>query len=157
MVTRQFVTTPADGGGGRVIIAVPFDPNTAWGHKTRHHVAGVVGGRRVRGVIEPLEGIGFGFVLGPAWSRDCGIALGEEVTVEIAPEGPQRSDLDDDIAAALDADPGAGEFFDSLAQFYRRAYLRWIDGTKRRPAERARRIAELVELLRAGQKQRPTA
>src|SRR3712207_7886764 len=29
--------------------------------------------------------------------------------------------------------PNAAAFFDSLAQFYRKAYLRWIDATKRRP------------------------
>jgi hypothetical protein len=31
-----------------------------------------------------------------------------------------------------------------LAQFYRRAYLRWIDATKRSPDKRAARIAEMV-------------
>jgi uncharacterized protein YdeI (YjbR/CyaY-like superfamily) len=72
------------------------------------------------------------------------------------PEGPQRDDLADDIAAALDANPGAGEFFDSLAQFYRKAYLRWIDATKRRPEQRAQRIAEVIGLLNAGVKERPT-
>ena len=76
------------------------------------------------------------------------------MTVVIEPEGPQRDDLADDVNAALSADPQAGEFFDSLAQFYRRGYLRWIDATKRRPDERARPIAEIVELLKAGHKQR---
>lgn len=51
--------------------------------------------------------------------------------------------------------PPAGEFWDSIAQFYRRAYLRWIDGTKRRPEIRAERITEVVDLLKAGIKQRP--
>jgi uncharacterized protein YdeI (YjbR/CyaY-like superfamily) len=81
--------------------------------------------------------------------------VGDEVTVEIVAEGPQRADLAADVAAALDADPQAGEFFDSLAQFYRRAFLRWIEATKRRPDQRAGRIAEMVVLLRAGEKQRP--
>jgi hypothetical protein len=42
-----------------------------------------------------------------------------------------------------------------LAQFYRRGYLRWIEATKRRPDERARRIAEMVALLDKGVKERP--
>ena len=58
-------------------------------------------------------------------------------------------------AAALEADPAAAAFFDTLAQFYRKAYLRWIDGTTRRPDLRAARIAEVVDLLAAGIKQRP--
>jgi Bacteriocin-protection, YdeI or OmpD-Associated len=77
-----------------------------------------------------------------------GIAIGDEVSVELAPEGPQRGDLADDIAAA----PAAGAFFDTLAQFYRKAYLRWIDSTTRRPDLRAARIAEVVGLLAAGSK-----
>jgi uncharacterized protein YdeI (YjbR/CyaY-like superfamily) len=77
--------------------------------------------------------------------------------VVLEPEGPQRDDLEPDIVAALDAEPDAGVFFDSLAQFYRRAYLRWIDGTRRRPDVRAERIAEMVELLKAGHKERPPA
>jgi hypothetical protein len=42
-----------------------------------------------------------------------------------------------------------------LAQFYRRAYLRDINATKRRPDVRAQRIAEVVGLLRKGAKERP--
>ena len=74
------------------------------------------------------------------------------MSVELAPEGPQRADLADDVAAALEANPKAGEFFDGLAQFYRKAYLRWIESTKRDPDERVRRIARTVELLAAGVK-----
>lgn len=57
--------------------------------------------------------------------------------------------------AALEAEPAAGAFFDGLAQFYRRAFVRWIDATKRRPEERDRRIAEMIDLLRRGEKERP--
>lgn len=38
------------------------------------------------------------------------------MTVTIQPEGPQRDDLPADVAAALQAHPQAGAFFDSLAQ-----------------------------------------
>jgi uncharacterized protein YdeI (YjbR/CyaY-like superfamily) len=84
-----------------------------------------------------------------------GYSIGDDVAVELAPEGPQRADLADDIATALAASPAAGAFFDTLAQFYRKAYLRWIDGTARRPDVRAARIAEVVGLLAAGVKERP--
>ena len=92
--------------------------------------------------------------LGPAW---CRVALpdGAEVEVVLEPEGPQRADLAPDIAAALDAAPEAAAFFDSLAQFYRTAWLRWIDSTKRRPDQRPIRIAEMVSMLRQGHKERP--
>ncbi len=137
----------------RVMVPVPFDPDQEWGAKREHHVAGTVSGMGVRAVIEPL-GDGRGIFLGPAWRRDCGVAPGDEVAVVLHPEGPQRGDLAPDIAAALEAEPEAGAFFDSIAQFYRNAYLRWIDATKRRPDVRAARIAEMVELLKAGRKER---
>jgi len=38
-------------------------------------------------------------------------------------------DLAEDIARALAASPAAAAFFDTLAQFYRKAYLRYIDAT----------------------------
>ena len=94
-------------------------------------------------------------MLGAAWRRDCGVEPGDRVSVVLGPEGPQREDLAPDLQAALEGEPAAGAFFDSLAQFYRRAYLRWIDGTKRRPEVRAQRIAKMVELLKQGIKERP--
>jgi hypothetical protein len=136
------------------MVPVPFDPDSVWGTKSDHRVSGTVNGMGVRASIERLSD-GFGFVLGPAWRRDCGIAPGDAVSVMLTPEGPQRDDLAEDVRAALEAEPAAGAFFDGLAQFYRVAFLRWIDGTKRRPEERARRIAEMVDLLQQGQKERP--
>lgn len=151
---RRFTATAAAASRGSVLIPVPFNPDTVWGTKPRHHIHGTVNGMGVRGVVEPT-GEGYGFTLGPAWLRGCGLAAGDRVTVHIGPEGPQRDDLADDLAAALRAHPQAAAFFDSLAQFYRRAYLRWIDATKRRPEQRAQRIAEMIQLLEAGHKQRP--
>ena len=154
MTVRRFTATLGVAARGRVFVPVPFDPNEVWGIKPRHHLTGTVNGMPVRGVVE-LLGEQSGVVLGAAWRRDCGLAAGDSVEVALLPEGPQRGDLAEDLAAALEANPAAGEFFDSLAQFYRRAYLRWVDGASRRPEVRAARIAELVDLLAAGIKQRP--
>ena len=136
------------------MIAVPFDPDEAWGAKAEHLVIGTINGRRVRGTVAPGGG-GWAFTVTPMWMRDADVTVGEDVIVELAPEGPQRGDLADDVCAALEANPAAAAFFDTLAQFYRKAYLRWIDATTRRPDLRAARIAEVVDLLAAGIKQRP--
>ena len=152
--STRYTTTLVDAGRGRVFVPVPFDVDAAWGAKSRHHVAGTIAGRDFRGVVE-VHPLGRGVVLGPTWCRDRAVGAGQEVEVVVHPEGIQRSDLAPDVAAALEAAPGAGAFFDSLAQFYRNAYLRWIDATKRRPDVRAARIAEVVDLLKAGHKQRP--
>lgn len=147
----QFRATVADDGRGKAVVTLPFDPDDVWTPKPRHHVGGEINGRRVRGVVERRDD-GWGLPLGPAWLRDNNVTVGDDVDVAIEPEGPQRGDLADDVAAALAANPLAGAFFDGLAQFYRRGYLRWIEATKRDPAERVRRIAQTVELLAAGVK-----
>lgn len=154
MEPQHFTATVATAARGKLSIAVPFDPDAVWAVKPQHHVTGTVGGCDVRAVIE-TDGDDRVIRLGPAWWRDRPVGPGDVVEVVLVPEGPQRDDLAPDLAAALDASPTAGAFFDSLAQFYRRAYLRWIDGTKRKPEERVRRIAVVVDLLEQGVKQRP--
>jgi len=151
---EQFVSTVVTASRGRVVVPLTFDPDAVWGPKQVHRVGGTVGGHRVRAAVEPFDG-GHAIALGPAWLRDRAVVVGQTVEVTLEPEGPQRADLADDLAAALAAEPAAGAFFDSLAQFYQRAYLRWIDGTTRRPELRAQRIAQVVEWLAAGRKQRP--
>jgi hypothetical protein len=117
-------------------------------------VNGTVNGCRVRVTITPGDD-GWAFPLSPSRMRDTGFEVASDVMCELAPEGPQRGDLADDIAAALEANPAAGAFFDTLAQFYRKAYLRYIDATTRRPDVRAARIAEVTDLLASGVKERP--
>jgi hypothetical protein len=154
MGSQQFRAVITAGLRGSAVIAVPFDPDRTWGAKADHPVGGTIEGRRVRGRLSPSGG-GWVLTVTPLWLRDTGVMIGDDVTVELAPEGPQRGDLADDIASALAANPAASAFFDTLAQFYRKAYLRWIDATTRKPDLRAARITEVVSLLAAGIKQRP--
>ena len=154
MSSQRFRAVITADPAGRALITVPFDPDATWGAKASHPVGGTIDGRRIRARLLPA-GSGWVFTLAQKRLLGMGIAIGDDVTVELVPEGPQRGDLADDIAAALAASPAAGAFFDTLAQFYRKAYLRWIDATSRRPDVRAARIAEVVDLLAAGIKERP--
>jgi Bacteriocin-protection, YdeI or OmpD-Associated/Domain of unknown function (DUF1905) len=154
MRTQRFDAVVAAGPGGRAVIVVPFDPDEAWGTKTVHHVNGTVNGWWVRVTLTLGDG-GWAFSYGQPRAWELGIAAGDAVVVELTPEGPQRADLAEDIADALAANPAASAFFDTLAQFYRKAYLRYIDATTRRPEVRAARISEVVGLLAAGVKVRP--
>jgi Bacteriocin-protection, YdeI or OmpD-Associated len=105
----------------RVYLPLPGEPEA-------RHLAGTVNGMHYRGAVESIDGSP-ALVLGPAWRRGCGLEAGDRVRVELEPEGPQRRDLASDLAAALEASPAAAACWDELAQFYRRAYLRWIDST----------------------------
>jgi hypothetical protein len=138
--------------GGKITVALPFDPNGVWGEKPRHYVTGAISGHPFRGAIV-ADGDAFVLSLGAAWRRDVGVEVGQEVAVSLAPEGPQLGALPPELVAALEAEPAAKTFFLSLATFYRKAYLGWINGA-RQPEARHARIAELIDLLKAGKKER---
>jgi len=139
---------------GRAYVVLPFDPEQHWGARPRYHIRGTINGARVRGALEHFSK-GYFLPLGPAYRRDAGLNLDDLVTVKLELEGPQSAALAPDIAAALEAEPAAAAFFDGLATFYRKNFLRWIDATKRSPETRAQRIAELVRLMKAGKRERP--
>ncbi len=100
MGPQRFRAVIAAVSGNRAVIVVPFDPDEMWGAKADHPVGGTIDGRRVRGRLAP-GGSGWVLTVTPMWLRDTGAAIGDDVTVELALEGPQRGDLADDIAAAL--------------------------------------------------------
>jgi bacteriocin resistance YdeI/OmpD-like protein/uncharacterized protein DUF1905 len=129
-------------------VPVPFDPNEAWPGADRHYVRGTVGGRSIRGLLR-IEGEAYVLPLGPAWLRDNSISASATVAVVLEPDGPQSEALAADIVRAFTASPEAETFFQSVAPFYRKNFLRWIDQAKR-PETRAARIAEMVTMLEAG-------
>jgi hypothetical protein len=136
----------------RTFIAIPFNPNEVWGVKQRHHITGTVNGYGVRGSLGS-DGKQYFLPLGAAWRRGCGLDAGDAVAVVLSPEGPQSESLSTDVAEALNAEPEAKAFFESLATFYRNTYIKWIESAKR-PETRTARIQEMIGLLKAGKKQK---
>jgi hypothetical protein len=148
-VARRFTATITR-SRTKAYVVLPFDPNEAWGAKSRHYVKGSIGGCVIRGVLL-FDGNDFVLSLGPAWLRDNPVQQGAARPVEVmlTPDGPQPEALAPDIAAALEAEPQARAFFNSIAPFYRKNYIRWIE-TAKRAETRAARIRETVIALRAG-------
>lgn len=151
-LTTQRFKTVISKSGTRTFIAIPFNPNDVWGVKQRHHIRGSVNGHGVRGSLGS-DGTIYFLPLGAAWRRGCGLEAGAEVEVVLSPEGPQSENLSSDVVSALDAEPQAKSFFESLATFYRNAYIKWIESAKR-PETRTARINEMIELLKAEKKQK---
>jgi hypothetical protein len=151
-LTSQHFKTTINKSGTRTFIALPFNPNDVWGVKGRHYITGTVNGHAVRGSLGS-DGTQYFLPLGAAWRRGCGLDAGAKVDVVLSPEGPQSESLSSDVASALDATPQAKAFFESLATFYRNTYIKWIESAKR-PETRTARINEMVNLLKAGKKQK---
>lgn len=64
---------------------------------------------------------------------------------------PKQFEAPAEFKAALGRNKKAGEFFAALAPSYQRQYVAWI-ATAKRPETRAKRVAEAVKLLAAGEK-----
>ena len=151
MTTQRFKTVVRK-SGSRVFIPIPFNPNDVWGVKQRHHITGTVNGYGVRGSLGS-DRTQYFLPLGAAWRSGYGIDVGTKVAVVLSPEGPQSDSLSSDIASALESEPQAKAFFESLATFYRNTYIKWIESAKK-PETRAARIDEMIHLLKAGKKQK---
>lgn len=161
MTTQQFtgtisnttITTDTNANSRTVVsIRLPFDPNAVWGNKARHHIRGTISGQMIRGELESADE-GYFIVLGASWLRDTRIKVGVTVEVTLSPEEPHSGSVAADIINAFDAAPQATAFFDALPTFYRKNYIRWIESAKR-DETRAKRIAEMIELLNAEKRER---
>ncbi len=73
---------------------------------------------------------------------------------ERAYDSPTTAFVPDDLRAALDAAPGAAEFFEGLDSNNRYAILHRIQGAKK-PETRANRIAKFVEMCASGETVHP--
>jgi Bacteriocin-protection, YdeI or OmpD-Associated/Domain of unknown function (DUF1905) len=153
-MVQRFSARVEAGPTSGFVLTLDFDPVAAWGRRDVYRVNGTIAGAPFRGVIT-REGAAWVTTLGPKSQASSRASAGAIVEVAVDLEGPQAEALAPDIAAALANRPRARLAFDELATFYRKGWLRWIDATKRRPDERARRIDEMVRLVEAGHKELP--
>jgi hypothetical protein len=145
MVQERTFRATVTGAGGKAQVALPFDPDEVWGRRARHDLTGDIGGHAFRGKVQ-ITGSGPILSLGPAWRRDAGVGIGDEVLVALRPEGPQVGAMEPDLVAAFAADPEARAIFERMSTSCRKSYMRWVDEAKR-PETRARRIGELMQFL----------
>ena len=150
--TATFTATAEARARGAIAIRIPLDPASLWGERDRYYVTGTIERYPMRGVVAYRDGEPY-LKLGPAWCRDPRVGPGASLRVNLSPEGPQIWNVASDFAAALTAEPKARRFFESLATFYRNAWVKWVEGAKR-PEPRAARITKVVESLAAGRRDR---
>lgn len=137
---------------------VPFGPAAALeltdaevdalGGGKRAAVLVTIGGRSARlrlGVMDGRNVIG----LSKAARAQLGVEMDSEVEADVALDVAERVvEVPDDLAAALAAEPGLREAFDALAYSHRKEHARSVTEAKR-PETRERRVAAVVEAVRA--------
>lgn len=149
--TLRFTTSVVK-QGSRCWVVMPDDLPQRWGEKPHYYLTGEIAGRPFRGRTEQQKGAVV-LPLGATWLKDNGVEPNQRVECHLRLESPLLDELAADIREAIQADPDAQAFFESIAPFYRKGYLRWIESA-RTPATRSKRIAETVQCLRKGQLQR---
>ena len=149
---QEFTTTVEAGERGRVFITLPFNPVDAWGKRPRHYVTGTLNGQPYQGALGVRAGVHF-MPLNKELQGRLGLRVGDRVNVVMQPGEASQDEPPADVAAALERSPSAKAFFASLTAFQRNTHLGWITGAKRAET-RSARIAETIEALVAGRKQR---
>lgn len=129
---------------------VPAEVLAALGSLGAKRVVVTIQGQALRLGLLPLEGGRRYLMLNKDVCRTVGIALGDELTVAIAPDpNPDHVDLPDELAEALAAWPEAEAAFNHYSGAHRRAMARLVAEGKR-PETRARRAVTLAERLGRG-------
>jgi hypothetical protein len=149
----RFRATVELGGKTATGFEVPADVVARLGSGKRPAVRVTVGAHTYRSTIAVMGGR-FMLPLSAENRAAAGVAAGEEVEVDLAPDLlPRTVEVPDDLAALLAADPAARSTFDGLAPGQRKEWVRWVTEAKR-PETRADRLAKTVEALAAGRRTR---
>lgn len=132
-------------------IEVPPDVVDALGSGKKPAVTVGIGSYSYRSSVASMGGT-FMLPLSAEHREGAGVSAGDtvRVTLELDTE-PRTVAVPDDFQEALDGDPAAKQFFDSLAYSHRLRHVLSVEGAKT-PETRQRRIEKALELLRDGKK-----
>ncbi|MDT7576481.1 MAG: hypothetical protein QOH17_2814 [Pseudonocardiales bacterium] len=143
----KFSATVELGGKTATGIEVPDDVVAGLGSHKRPAVRVTIGGYTYRSTVARMGGR-FLLPVSAEVRKAAGVAAGDEVDVELVlDDAPREVPVPDDLAAALDAVPGARARFDALSYTARKEHVRAVEEAKA-AATRERRIAKAVDTLR---------
>lgn len=134
-------------------ITVPEDVLAALGGGRRPAVAVTINGHTFRTTIGSMGGVAK-IPVSAAVRAAAGVSAGDVLAVEVAADtAPREVAVPGDLTAALAGDQAAAGFFAGLPYSHKNAYITWIEEAKK-PETRAKRVADTVVKLAAGQAQR---
>ena len=139
--------------GGKTATGIEVPPDVVEGLNTgkRPPVKATVNGHTYRTTVAVMGGR-FLIPLSAENREAAGVAAGDQVEVDLELDTePREIAVPADFAEALDGEPSAKRFFDSLSYSHRQRHVLAIDGAKAAET-RQRRIAKAIEMLREGRK-----
>jgi hypothetical protein len=145
----KFRTTLLLGGKTATGIRIPPEIVASLGSGKKPAVRVTINGYTYRSTVATLSGE---FMVGVSAEvrEKAGVAAGDEIEVELELDtAPREVTVPPDFAEALDADPAARRFFDSLSYSNRLRHVLSVEDAKT-PETRQRRIAKAVSTLHEG-------
>lgn len=145
----RFRVTLEQSGKSATGFVVPAEVVEALGAGKRPPVNVTISGYTYRSTVASMGGR---FMIGVAAEHRAaaGVAAGEEHDVELELDTkPREVDVPADFAEALNAEPDARRFFDTMSYSNKRWHVLSIEGAKT-PETRQRRIQKSLDLLRDG-------
>ena len=143
----RFSTTVELHGKTATGMAVPADVVESLGGGKKPAVTVTVGGFTYRSSIASMGGR-FLIPLSAERRTAAGVSAGDQVEVDVELDtAPRTVEVPDDLAAALDREPGLRERFDAMAFTHRNEHVRAVESAKA-DATRQRRLAAVVAAMR---------
>jgi hypothetical protein len=151
--TFKFKAVIENAGGGGGYVRIPFDVEQAFGKK-RVQVSATFDGEPYCGLLVRMGEPWHILIILKGIREKIGKDFGDEVEVTIEEDNqPRVIEIPPDLAAALEQDPQALAFFDSLAFTHRREYVNWINEAKQETT-RQNRVTKTIEMLKERKKAR---
>lgn len=145
----RFRTRVELGGKTATGLEVPTDVVTALNAGRKPRVTVTIGEHTYRSTVAVMDGR-FMLPLSADNRTKAGVAAGDEVDVVVELDTAERTvDVPADFAAALDAEPAARRFFETLSYSNKSWHVLNVEGAKT-PETRLRRITKSVTMLRDG-------
>jgi hypothetical protein len=148
---HTFTATIQNAGGGGAFVEIPFDVEEAFGSK-RPKVKAMIEGVPYRGLLARMGGPNHILIILKGIREQIGKTFGDEVKIAVELDtGPRVVEIPPELAKAFKKEKAAAEYFKSLAYSHQREYIGYITEAKREET-RLRRVAQTIEMLRAGKK-----
>jgi hypothetical protein len=131
-------------------VLIPLPVAALMGGRKQFRVVGTLNGVPLKSSTFPYEGEGLWLGVHKATREAAGVAVGDEVELEITrDDAPRTLELPPELEAALVAEPALRDRFETLS-FTRRRELAGPIAHAKQPATRAARLEQALAALRDG-------
>ena len=141
-----------DGDAAWAFVVLPREASDTLPRRGRTSIEGTLDGHAFQATLEPDGQLSHWLRVNAALLDAAGVAIGDDVTLEIRPVAREpEPELPSDLRAALAAAPEARVAWEATTTLARVDWIHWIT-TAKQARTRAQRIANACDMLAAGKR-----